>query len=170
VHDGSWIDAEGARRFDVAYDAMGIRDDSHPPAALIDAAREARIVAASTLERAIASARRLAPHIEPETTPLLRELRFDIPRWGPRLPVNVWDRLHYWIWTARMARDFENDETERAFAAADWLEERAASGLVVAVTHGMFRRLLRRELVRRGWSGRELGGFQNWSAWDLSRV
>jgi len=49
---------------------------------------------------------------------------------------------------------------------------RSMSGMVFAVTHGGFRRLLAAELVRRGWSHQTpwpQRRYHNWSAWTLCR-
>src|SRR5215212_8900221 len=43
VHDGSWVNAERARRFMELYDAAGIRDEP-PPAEAIEAAATADIL------------------------------------------------------------------------------------------------------------------------------
>jgi len=44
VHDGSWIDAADAQRFEVLYDAASIQADASPPATLIDVARSAQVI------------------------------------------------------------------------------------------------------------------------------
>ncbi|HEY9225202.1 MAG TPA: histidine phosphatase family protein [Gemmatimonadaceae bacterium] len=170
-HDGSWIDAEAARRFEAAYDAASIRDDDVPPAELVAVAKNAERFVCSDLTRAIASVERLAPGREPAISPLLRELWFDLPSWAPRLPVNVWDVAHYAVWTYRLATRAENSETRRARDAAVWLESHALPfNTTIVITHGGFRRLLAFELERSGWKpdgGRRL--YHNWSVWGLTK-
>src|SRR5438093_6366287 len=137
VHDGSWVNHASARRFIEAYDAASIRPDDEPPPELIAIAREARVVVASDLPRAVASIRRLAPDREAEITPLLRELDFDLPKWGPRLPLDLWDSLYYVAWTSLLLARADTAETRRADLAAEWLESHCSSpGVAVAVTHG----------------------------------
>lgn len=171
VHDGSWIDRTGAEHFEALYDAASIRDDDAPPPSLVELARSAEHVVASDLPRAVASARRLASGRDPVTSDLLRELRFDLPAWGPRLPLDVWDGLHYLLWTYRLAARISTAETRRSALAADWLEsELTAAAVWIAVTHGGFRRLLAAELVRRGWSHEtRRRPYHHWSAWSLIR-
>lgn len=172
VHDGSWIDAEGARHFENAYDAAGIRDDDAPPANLMSVAADAGGLACSDLPRAIASIQRLAPGRDAAVSALLRELRFDLPAWAPRLPLNAWDVMHHALWTCRMASGREYPETRRARDAVDWLTSHAAAfETTVVVTHGGFRRLLARRLARVGWRPDGAGRrFHNWSVWTSTNV
>ena len=171
VHDGSWIDAEMARQFEERYDAAPIRTDDVPPPSLLDTARGAEVILASDLPRAITSAHTLAPDHEPIVSPLLRELRFDLPAWAPRLPLNTWDALHYLMWTARLFVGAENAHTQRAFRAAQWIHSYAASAaLTIAITHGGFRRLLAVQLARHGWiAERGWQRYHNWSVWAFTR-
>ena len=89
VHDGSWVNAERARRFMEFYDAAGIRDEA-PPVEAIEAAAGATVLAASTLPRAIESVRRLAPDRTADQGSALprdanpRELRLGLQREGDR--------------------------------------------------------------------------------------
>jgi broad specificity phosphatase PhoE len=169
VHDGSWVDAEGVRRFTQAYDAAGIVDSDAPPAGLVAAAASANVIAASDLPRAIASSRRLAPAREPAVTELLRETNIGF---APiKMPIHVWDVLDYLIWTTRLLLEAEHVERDRARLAVEWLEARATEGAtLMAVTHGSFRRLLSTVLTRRGWEP-EPGkrSYANWSAWSFVR-
>jgi broad specificity phosphatase PhoE len=171
VHDGSWIDLAGARRFEQLYDAASIRPDDAPPPELMNVARTAGAFMASDLPRAIDSVRRLAPDREPQISPLLRELSFDIPAWGPPLPVDLWDVLYFAVWTTRLLTRTDVEEMSRARAAADWVESRCAvDGPTIVVTHGGFRRLLSHALVTRGWTRRGLWHrYHNWSAWVHER-
>jgi broad specificity phosphatase PhoE len=172
VHDGRWIDAERARHFENAYDAAGIRDDDAPPDDLVRVAADAGGLASSDLPRAIASIQRLAPGRDAAVSALLRELKFDLPAWAPRLPLRAWDLMHHALWTCRMASGREYPETRRAGDAVDWLTSHAAGcETTVVVTHGGFRRLLARRLARVGWrpdSARRR--FHNWSVWTLTNV
>jgi broad specificity phosphatase PhoE len=170
VHDGSWIDAADARRFEALYDAAPIRVDETPPASLIDVARSADVLLASDLPRAITSARVLAPDRDAVLSPLLREVRFNLPAWSPKLPVALWDGLHHLLWSARFLAGTETPETERAARAAEWIEAQAANpGVTIAITHGGFRRLLAAKLARRGWNlSPRPRRYHNWSAWELT--
>ena len=171
VHDGRWMRDAGLRAFEDAYDAAGIRDDDIPPSEVIRLAREAEVIAASDLPRAIASARRLVPTREPDVTPLLREIRLEPARWMPHCPIQLWDVISHVQWTYRLLLSRPHDSIHRARDAAEWLAQRAAdSATVLAVTHGGFRRLLASGLEQRGWrAGPERRSYANWSIWSYSR-
>ena len=172
VHDGSWIDAARARTFEERYDAAPIRADDVPPRSLVQRARNAAVVLTSDLARAVASARALAPGCQPIISPLLRELRFDLPAWGPRLPLHVWDALHHAMWTMRLLGSHEHADTRRARDAAKWIDSQAADArLTIAITHGGFRRLLAAQCARTGWTPqRGVRRYYNWSVWGFSRI
>lgn len=168
VHDGRWFAAPDVGRYEDAYDAQGIHDESHPPTELVEVASRADVVVSSDMTRAIASARRLAPGREPEIVPHLRELRLEPPAWVPlKLPIEAWDAMSYAQWTYRIALGVDHEIARRAGVAADWLVERAGKGAtIVAVTHGGIRRIIDRHLERRG--ARPVSdrrSHANWSCW-----
>jgi broad specificity phosphatase PhoE len=170
-HDGRWLNLAGVHEFEKGYNLASIRDDDPPPETLIEVARSALIVA-SDMPRAIASATRLVPGCEPHVSPLLREIGVEPPRWIPfRMPVEVWDTLHFWNWTLRLLRAVDHEDVRRAGKAAEWLVERVGhEPTMCVVTHGMFRRVLHAQLVLRGWA--PVPGprtFANWSAWAYAR-
>lgn len=173
VADGRWLDRAGVARWREAYDAAAIADDDRPPAALVEAVRAADVIAASDLPRAVASARRLAPDRSPLVSPLLREEPLPIPRLGTlRASLAVWEALIHLRWGLDiLRRDASPGAEARARAAAAWC--RAACGgtdrTLVVVTHGVFRRLLARQLIADGWTlapGRR--SYARWSVWRLS--
>lgn len=170
-HDGSWIDSASARRFEERYDAAPIRGDETPPESLVALARMADLILASDLPRAVTSARAIAPDRDPIVSLLLRELSFDLPAWGPRLPLSIWDGLHHMTWSARLVLGIESAETRRARRAAAWLDSVTANAaLTIAITHGGFRRLLAAQLVERGWTHAPgWRRYHNWSVWAFSR-
>lgn len=171
VHGSRWVNGNGAREFEQAYNSATIRDDSLPPPELIETASRAGVVACSDMIRAIDSARRLAPARAPEIVPALRELTLDIPPWlGVRMPVEVWDIMSYTLWSYRLWAKSDHETVRRANEAVGWLFERANGGTdVVAVTHGGFRRLLEAQILARGWY-RVAGPrtYANWSCWVYS--
>jgi broad specificity phosphatase PhoE len=178
----AWLDADGVRRWMIAYDAAKIALHSPPPPALVELATGARVVVASDLPRAIASAALLAPTASVETTPLLREAALEtterpFPRfWGVKLPLRIWGTvfLARWLWASWRGAPLPGVDAAiltRAEEAADWLVRLAAEpGRVVAVTHGTFRTLLTSALVRRGWRGAERRPYHAWSAWTLRQA
>jgi broad specificity phosphatase PhoE len=171
VHHGRWMDIKGVQKFEDDYNAAGIRDDSLPPAELMETASSADVIAASDMLRAILSAKRLAPAREPAVSPLLREILIDPPRWIPfRVPIHTWDWLNYTRLSYRLLVNANHDDIRRADNAVDWLREHThASAKVVAITHGGFRRILDARLIARGWRrARGPKSYANWSTWSYT--
>jgi hypothetical protein len=178
----AWIDADGLRRWMIAYDAAEIAHHDPPPPALVELARAAGLIVASDLPRAVASAVLLAPAGSVQTSALLREAPLDTPErplprfWGMKLPLRLWGMvfLGQWLWATWRKQPLPGIDAaalERAEAAADWLATLAVErGRVVAITHGTFRTVLTVALERRGWRGPERRPFHTWSAWRLTRA
>ncbi len=173
VHTG-WIDATGFEAWREAYEAAGIREDERVPGHLSQLARRADWLIASDAPRAIATARLLAPGREITVSPLLRELDLESPNLGGlRLPLTAWAFAvggRILLQTLRR-QDPSAAEAARVHSAAAWLEDLAARhSLVVAVTHGAFRRQLSARLLQTGWQA-EAGrrSVRHWSAWLFRR-
>lgn len=172
VHTG-WIDVAGFHRWREAYEAAGIGAREVAPEALRQLAATSGVIAASDARRAIESAALLAPGREIVLSPLLAELALPPPALGrARLPLFGWSLAIGLGWLARMARGLSpvtTEEEERVRAAVAWLSDLAGRHhRVVAVTHGSFRMLAAKELVRGGWKGKRAGS-RHWSAWVFQR-
>ena len=168
-HEGGWMPASRVGEFEDAYDAEGIREDSHPPDELRVIAERATL-AASDMKRAIASIERLAPGRAYSVSPLLRELRLETPTWLPgHLPLRAWEMMGYLRWRYRLLID---DEAflRRGRDAADWLLRlNGDADTIAAVTHGGFRVVVAAALAARGWKEtRERRAWDNWSVWSLT--
>jgi broad specificity phosphatase PhoE len=166
------MDRHGVSRFEDAYDAAGIRDDSPPPELLRNVAAAADVLCTSDLRRAIESLHRVAPGREVIISPLLREIRLEPPSWiGFQLPISAWDVLSHAKWSYRLLMKRDHECVRRADAAADWLEQHARdAATVVVLTHGGFRRFIADRLTARGWQrahGKQR--YANWSVWELQR-
>jgi broad specificity phosphatase PhoE len=158
----SWLDAR---------DAVGIEPQSQPPSRLTRLAGEATHLIASNLPRAIESAQRLANGRQIHVSPLLREIPLAIPNVSGRFPLWMWGTLIHLRWSYRIARgtDASAADVARAAAAVEWLAPFSSSDtLVVVVTHGVFRRLMAKQLTLVGWKsdGRH-GGYSPWSSWHF---
>ena len=168
---GGVFDRTGVERWRDAYDAAGIRRGARPPPSLIQLARNATHLIASDLPRAVASAEALGSQHSVRVSELLREAPLAIPNWPTRLPLALWGTLIHAVWSYRISQgaDATDADLARAEAASEWLASLVAEGsTAVVLTHGVFRRLVGRELVRRGWTsaGRD-GGYSHWSAWTF---
>lgn len=170
-HDRRMVTRDGMLRSREACDRSGIATDAPPPWVTHLAAQATHIVA-SDLLRAVMSAELLVPARPVVTSQLLRESPLAIPRWPTRLPVPVWEGLVHVCWRFRIlcGTDQSPAERNRAAAAADWLTALVAhdGSTALAVTHGVFRRLLAKQLLARGWASPERrAGYAPWSAWTF---
>ena len=170
---GRWLDRTDVLEWRDTYEAAGIESGVHPPPALREAVRGAASVVASDSPRAAGSAALLATSDTVISSPLLRECDLAIPDVPARLPLACWETLIHlrWGWDIARGRWASASDRARASDAAEWLLQLAAAAPrrgVVAVTHGVFRRLLARELESRGWRALEWRrSYHCWSAWTL---
>ena len=171
THTGA-VDRHGIERWRAAYDAAGIQSHPAPAPGLVALAADTTHIIASDLQRAVQSAKMLAPQREIRIEPLMREAPLTIPRWPTPLPLAVWGAVMFAGWSYRRIRGADVTEPDfvRAETAARWLAELVADGTsALVVTHGVFRKLLGLHLTRLGWSdaGRD-GGYRHWSAWSFT--
>lgn len=174
VHAG-WISASGFRAWREAYEAAGIHEDERVPAQLEQLVSRADLMLSSDANRAVVSARLLAPGREIVVSPLLGELDLEGPTLGGlRLPLRAWAVAVGGRTLLRtLRRQYPSAaEAARIDNAAAWLEELSAQrSLIVAVTHAMFRRRLSTRLVQNGWQAeRGRRSLQPWSAWLFRRA
>jgi len=139
------------------YDAVGITLDLAPPLQVCELAAAATCFVASDLRRARESAARLAGTRPVILDADLREAGLpDSLGTSLKLSPGVWIVVARLAWILNWCDASETIAAARARAArsADRLAALAAEGgCVVAVGHGIFNRLLARELRRRGWRG-----------------
>ena len=170
------LDRAGVERWRAAYDSTGIASHSPPPQALVDRVAAADVALASDLPRAAASAARLWPGRCVECSPLFREIPLRIPTCGNvRAPFAIWSLAIHLQWGLDIlsGRDLSATDRQRVAGAAAWCEDACrdhrADAVFALVTHGVFRRVLARQLVTHGW---ELSGarhYDPWSVWTLTR-
>jgi broad specificity phosphatase PhoE len=173
VHPGGWLNRVGMLEWRLGYDASGIVDHDAPPASLLALAHDADLVVASDLPRAIMTAERLADGRRITLSPLLREAPAELPHWKRvRMPRALWELAVKVHWGIRIVRhtDIPPRDLERATKAAVWLDGLTSRHRhVVVVTHGVFRRILARQLEALGWhpDGRRRS-YAHWSIWSLT--
>ncbi len=157
----------------MGYDVSGIVDHDAPPPSLAALARDADLLVASDLPRAIMTAERLAKGRGVTLSPLLREAPADLPHWKHvRMPRALWELAVKVHWGIRILRrtDIPPKDLERATKAAFWIDGLASRHRhIVVVTHGVFRRILARQLEALGWrpDGRRRS-YAHWSIWSLT--
>jgi len=156
------LTAQGYRRWWAAYEEGGILEGQTPPDGLLETARGADCIFASTRKRALETAAAVVGN-----KPFVRDSVFiEAPLPPPSLPSFVRLKPSTWGFLARVAWWFfghhEGDETKgeavrRARLAADRLvEATGGGGDVLLLAHGFFNLMVGRELKKRGW--RKTGG------------
>ncbi len=139
-----------------AYDAAGLKPDSHPPHALHALTQHSAAVFSSHLPRAVESARHLKPKLGIVSTELFREA--PLPR---RLPLPfpcsvktgaIITRL-LWLMGYAGGAESHRQARQRAIKATQQLIEHARdSERVMLVGHGIFNLFIGRQLISQGWS------------------
>lgn len=154
---GAWRDA---------CDAAPLGPVPAPSPALEQLVRTSLVIAASSLHRSIASARRLAPEAVPLIEPLFRELELPTAiKSGIRLWPKLWSALARIAWYCGWSPGVESvaGARRRATLAAALLTELAATrGPVLLAGHGLMNSLIARRLRRSGWQGPLIPSRRNW--------
>lgn len=149
----------------VQYDLAGLKPGQIPPESLKAEAAAAKTLFASTLRRAIETARAAAPDrdlvidarfVEAPLPPPPMAGKFDARTWG------VFARCSWWLGFHR-GRESRQEAELRAEGVAEFLIEAAQSGPVVLFAHGWFNRMIRPHLKARGWRCVRDGGDWYWS-------
>jgi broad specificity phosphatase PhoE len=168
------LNAAGYRRWWAAYEDGGILAGQTPPAELLDLARHADIIFASTRRRAVETAEAVvggktfirdpmfieAPLPPP---PLPGFLKFGPKAWGTIARFTWWFGYHGGEETRAQAQD-------RATAAAERLAAAALNGAdVLLLAHGFFNLMVGLELKRLGWRRRQDRGFKYWATRRFER-
>ena len=133
--------------------------------ALIEAARQANTVFASTLRRAVETAERIAPDRDLIIDPCFVEAELPPPPIPGRFMAKTWGvfaRCSWWMGWSR-GRESRIDAETRADHATEKLIAAAAAGPVVLCAHGWFNRMIRPSLRGRGWVCVQDRGDMYWS-------
>lgn len=167
------MDWRGYERWWAGYDEAGLRAGQHPPPGLVEAAAAANLIYASTLPRAIETARASAPDREIRQDSLFVEAPLPPPQIPGRFTAGTWGvfaRCSWWLGHAR-GRESRSQSERRAEQAAEHLIEASRQGSVALFAHGWFNRMLRPALVRRGWRCVRDGGdgYWSWRAYTLKK-
>lgn len=148
------------------YDLARLHPDEKPPEKLVAHAREADVIYASTLARAIHTAEMVAQGRQVVTDPVFIEAPLPPPPlWGKRRPGHwgVWARIAWWMGRHEDGESREEAEV-RAEAAVATLTAQALRGQnVLLCAHGWFNRMMRPILRAQGWREVEDGGDTYWS-------
>lgn len=164
------LDAAGYRRWWAEYEEGGILAGQTPPSGLLEMARQADVIFASTRRRAIETAEAVvqgkhfirdpvfieAPLPPP---PLPGFVRFSPKTWG------LVARIAWWFFGHNEGQETRVQAEHRAGEVADRLVAATGGGQnVLVLAHGFFNTMVGRELRRRGWRQVEGRGYRYWSA------
>lgn len=147
------------------YDLAGLRPDQTAPPLLVEQTAQARSLYASTLPRAIETGQACAQGRELEIDPMFVEAALPPPPMPGRFQARTWGVFARCSWWLGYSRGLESRALaeRRASQAADKVITASQEGPVVLFAHGWFNRMMRPELVRRGWTCVRDGGDTYWS-------
>lgn len=165
---GPRLDWRGYRAWWANYEVGSLAPGQAPPERLLRAAGGAAAIFASERPRAIETARAIAAGREVTADPLFNEAALPPPRWPApvRCLPKTWNKIARVAWLLGHSDGDEGrrDAERRAARAAERLEREASGGGdVVLAAHGWFNRMIRPELIRRGWRCVRDGGDAYWS-------
>lgn len=162
------LSASGYRRWWAAYEDGGIIDPHKAPVGLLDLARQADVIFASTRRRAIETAEAVVQgkHFIRDT--MFVEAPLPPPHWPEfiRLSPKIWGviaRAH-WFFGGHGGEESRPEAEARARAAGERLSAEAEQGRnVVLLAHGYFNHMVGQELKRLGWRQVSGRGYRYWS-------
>lgn len=168
------MDWRGYERWWAAYDEAGLKPGQTAPEALIAETRLARSIYASTLPRAIETARACCEGRDIALDSTFVEAPLPPPKLPGRYTARTWGvyaRCSWWLGHAR-GRETRGQAERRAATASEMLIEAARNGPVVLFAHGWFNRMIRPQLRKRGWACVRDGGdwYWSWRRYELKNV
>jgi broad specificity phosphatase PhoE len=163
------LSAEGYRRWWAAYEEGGILADQTPPSGLLELARGADHIFASTRKRAIETADALVQGKHFVRDPIFIEAPLPPPPLPPfiKLRPRTWGvlaRTAWWFFGHTEGQESKGQASVRAEHAAERLIAAAEDGgTVLLLAHGFFNVMVGRALKRRGWRQSEGRGYRYWA-------
>lgn len=164
-----WLSADEYRDWWARYDAGGLFEGQTPPDGIVETARSAGTLYASTLRRAQETALAVVDGRAFETDAIFVEAPLPpphFPRWF-KLPPRFWGVVSRFWWHVFNHHDGLESRAEaeiRAGQAAQLLIQRASEGRdVLVLAHGYFNHMIGRKLAAQGWALIENEGFKYWS-------
>ncbi len=161
---GRWVDR---------YNAAGITTALPPPEPLRHLASSVGYLVASDRRRAIESAQWLASSREFGVDPELREAALpDSMGVVLKMSPDVWAiiaRVAWWLDWRRSSESVDAARRRAGRATARLCALAVEHRTVLVVGHGVFNRLIARELTRRGWRGPRFLPLANWASATYAR-
>ncbi len=159
------VDWRGYVDWWAAYDHAGLRPGQTAPDSLIEQTAQAKTLYASTLPRAVETARVAAGGRSVEHNALFVEAPLPPPPLPGKFEARNWGVFARCSWWFGFHGDMESraQAEVRAAAAAAKLIAATQAGPVALFAHGWFNRMLRPQLQHRGWRCVRDGGDWYWS-------
>jgi len=164
------LNAQGYREWWARYEEGGILAGQTPPADLLEMARKADVIFASTRQRAVETAEAVAGGKLFVRDPLFIEAPLPPPPLPGfiRLSPKIWGfvaRVAWWFFGHHEGQESRREAEQRASQVAERLIASAMSGeRVLVLAHGFFNTMVARELKRHGWRCVGGRGYRYWSA------
>jgi broad specificity phosphatase PhoE len=151
------------------YEEGGLKAGQTPPATLVEIARSADAIIASTRRRSIETAQAVVGERAFATDPTFMEAPLPPPPWplwvrmSPKR-LGFFARFWWWFFDNHGGQETRKEAEARAGQAADLLIELAASGQdVLVLAHGFFNWMIADALKARGWAKIVDEGHAYWS-------
>jgi broad specificity phosphatase PhoE len=151
------------------YEEGGLKAGQTPPATLVEIARSADAIIASTRRRSIETAQAVVGERAFATDPTFIEAPLPPPPWplwvrmSPKR-LGFFARFWWWFFDNHGGQETRKEAEARAGQAADLLIELAASGQdVLVLAHGFFNWMIADALKARGWAKIVDEGHAYWS-------
>jgi broad specificity phosphatase PhoE len=151
------------------YEEGGLKAGQTPPTALVEIARSAGAIIASTRRRSIETAQAVVGERAFATDPTFIEAPLPPPPWPLWLRMSpkrlgFFARFWWWFFDNHGGQETRKEAEARAGQAADLLIELAASGQdVLVLAHGFFNWMIADALKARGWAKIVDEGHAYWS-------
>jgi len=151
------------------YEEGGLKAGQVPPTALVEIARDADAIIASTRRRSIETARAVVGERAFATDPTFIEAPLPPPPWPLWLRMSpkrlgFFARFWWWFFDHHGGQETRKEAEARAGQAADLLIEIAGSGQnVLVLAHGFFNWMIADALKARGWAKILDQGHAYWS-------
>ena len=161
-----WITSSALSQWIDDYNAASLCHSSAPGEETLEHAIRAQVIVSSSLKRSIDSAKALAPEKLIRSDQLFKEAELPFAKLGAiPLPPTVWLTVYRLLWFCGYSANAESySETKKRseIAARELMQLAGSYRQVLFVGHGIFNRLLGKELSRTGWSCQARSGSGYW--------
>lgn len=149
------------------YNASSLSGSSVPDAAALACASECNVIVSSNLQRSIDSAKALDREKHLISDDQFIEAGMPSASWKIlKMSPNTWAAIFRLMWLfgySKNAESYKEAKQRASEAATKMIDLAQEHGQLIFVGHGIFNRILVKELKSRGWSGPKSPGSTYWS-------